>query len=344
MNPVNDRNPGDEVTPRAARRQFLNAKRRNVKQSTYRAYKYPTRHFIEYCEAEQVQTIGNVNSYLMESWVQKREAEDIAPATAQQSVKQVRVFIKWCQNAGLIEPGVYDRTRVPDVDPSDQVSHKTVPEHQADQILDYLATYEYGTRQHVVFQLMWQTAARCSGILALDVDDLDRDDEGPTLDFVNRKSKGTALKNGEKSERLIYLSDSVNDLLEEYISMRRPNIEDKYGRNPLFCTDHGRLSRQRIYKDVVAFTRPCVYSGRCPENKDIDTCEFTKKKRAMSCPVNTSPHPVRRGAITAHLNKGWKKEALSERVDVSVEVLEKHYDARTKEDALERRREYRDLL
>ncbi|WP_279529426.1 tyrosine-type recombinase/integrase [Halospeciosus flavus] len=345
MKPISERDPSEELSPRAARRQFLNVKQKNVKPSSYRAYKYPTKHLVQFCENQGIEAVGEINSYVMETWVQKRESEDISPATAHQSVKLARVFIKWCENAGLIEPGVYDRTRVPNVDESDMVSYETVPAHRANQILDYLSTYEYGTRQHVLFRLMWDTACRASGAVSLDLEDLHRDEEGdPALDFVDRKEKGTSLKNKEKSERRIQLTESLYDLLHEYINLRRHDVTDEYGRKPLFTTEHGRLTRQRAYKNAVAYTRPCVYTGECPAGKDIETCEFTKKKRAMSCPENTSLHPIRRGSITHHINKGIPKEIISERVDVSVEVLEKHYDARTKEDALKRRKEYRDLL
>lgn len=345
MKPRQDRNPREEITIDAARRQFLNAKRGNVKDSTHRAYKYPTRHFADYCAENDVEYIGEVNSYLMESWVQKREAENIKAITAQQTVKHVRVFIKWCENSGLIEPGVYSRTRVPNVEEKEQVSHDVLRAHRAKQVLDFLSTYEYATTNHTLFRLMWDTGCRISGAMSLDLEDIGRDRQGdPTLEFVDRKQQGTPLKNSEKSERIIQISEGLNDLLEDYINRRRPDVTDEYGRNPLFTTGNGRIQRQRAYKNTVVFTRPCVYSGKCPVGKEIETCEFTKKERAMSCPESVSLHPIRRGSITDHINRGWDKEPLSERVDVSVSVLEKHYDARTKEDELQKRKQYKDLL
>jgi hypothetical protein len=64
----------------------------------------------------------------------------------------------------------------------------------------------------------------------------------------------------------------------------------------------------------------------------------------MKCPSSLSLHPIRRGAITYQINRGWPKEKLSERTDVSVEVLEKHYDARTQEEQREGRKQHLDLL
>ena len=53
-------------------------------------------------------------------------------------------------------------------------------------------------------------------------------------------------------------------------------------------------------------------------------------------------HLIRRGSITNHLNQGWPKEKVSERCDVSVSVLEKHYNEQSKEDERETRRKFVD--
>ena len=116
---------------------------------------------------------------------------------------------------------------------------------------------------------------------------------------------------------------------------------DEHGGEPLFTVPGGRLSRQRAYKNNVAVTRPCVSTGECPHERKIKTCEAAQRKeKAPSCPSSASLHPVRKGAITNHINEGWPKEALSERVDVSVDVLEKHYDFRTTETERKQRDQY----
>lgn len=347
MKPAPDRDPSEELTPRAARRQFLNAKRGNVKQSTHRAYKYPTKHLVEYCENNGVESIGEISSHLLESWVQKRENENIKPITAKQTAKLGRVFIKWCQNSGLVEPGLADRIRIPKTTENDEVSRTTVRRDQAQQVLNTLSTYEYATRKHVAFRFIWDTGCRASGAIALDIDDLGTNPENgkPTVDFRNRKRTGTPLKNKNKSERTIMISDDLRSLIQDYIEGRRDDVTDEHGRRPLLTTPTRRVSRQHLYKDTVAFSRPCVYAGFCPDGREVAACEYAQsKKAACSCPENFSLHPIRRGSITDHLNRGFPKEQLSERVDVSVEVLEKHYDAGTHQDALNRREQFRDLV
>jgi hypothetical protein len=130
-------------------------------------------------------------------------------------------------------------------------------------------------------------------------------------------------------------------VLRDYTASRRSTKKDDYGRDPLFTVAGGRLTRQRAYKNIVAFTRPCVIGENCPHNREINTCEAAQRKvKAPSCPSSVSLHPIRKGAITYHINEGWPKEVLSERVDVSVEVLEKHYDFRKNERKRKNRKKY----
>jgi hypothetical protein len=51
-------------------------------------------------------------------------------------------------------------------------------------------------------------------------------------------------------------------------------------------------------------------------------------------------HPIRKGAISHHLNENWAQKQLSERVDVSGDVLEKHYDLRSEERKRKNRAKY----
>lgn len=58
------------------------------------------------------------------------------------------------------------------------------------------------------------------------------------------------------------------------------------------------------------------------------------------CPGSISPHALRRGYVTAARNAGQPKDVTGERVNMSNEVLEKHYDMGTTADKAKRRRGY----
>ncbi|MDL0124689.1 MULTISPECIES: tyrosine-type recombinase/integrase [Halobacterium] len=337
-------NPADEISPRKARREFLNARRGNVKESTYRTYKYPTDHFADFCEENEIESIGKVGGYVIESWKQTRKGE-VKQITLHNNVKTLRVFVRWCEKAELVERGTADRMEIPEVTKEQAVSNESIPLNQAEQILRYLSTYEYASRRHALFKTMWHTGCRISGAIALDVEDVVSDGNGAILRFQNRTVEGTPLKNGNGGERNVTLNEDTHGVLVDYIEGKRPDVTDQYDRKPLFCTGTQRVERQRAYKNFTAITRPCVVTGDCPHDRDIDGCDAaSRKKEAFGCPSSKSLHPIRRGSITYHIERGWPKEKLAERVDVSVEVLNKHYDARSKEQEREGREQFLDLL
>lgn len=346
MKPNQTEDMAEVVSPRQARRQFLTQKRGTVKQSTVRAYKFPTKHFVEFCEEHDVETMSGVNGYVIESWKQQRKSEEIKPITLHNNAKHLRVYTRWAESSDLVEYGLADHMDIPDVPEGDDVSSDVLRLGQAEELLRYLQTYEYASRKHALFYTMWHTGCRISGAIALDVDDLNKGDDGlPILRFRNRKATGTALKNGNSGERNVSIDDSLHGVLNDYLEAKREPVTDDYGREPLFTTASQRLTRQRAYKDFTALTRPCVSSGECSHDKDIDSCEAAQqKKKAFGCPSSPSLHPIRRGSITYQVNRGFPKEKLSERVDVSVDVLSKHYDARTQEQERQGRKEYLDLL
>jgi hypothetical protein len=57
-----------------------------------------------------------------------------------------------------------------------------------------------------------------------------------------------------------------------------------------------------------------------------------------------SPHSIRRGSITHFLSQDVPVEIVGDRMDVSRDVLDKHYDKRSEEVKLEQRRGYLDKI
>jgi len=62
------------------------------------------------------------------------------------------------------------------------------------------------------------------------------------------------------------------------------------------------------------------------------------------CPSSISPHAIRRGAITKHLSNDVPDKVVGDRMNVSLDVLEKHYDRRGEQKKAEQRRDYLDDL
>lgn len=64
--------------------------------------------------------------------------------------------------------------------------------------------------------------------------------------------------------------------------------------------------------------------------------------QASQCPSSRSPHGIRRGSITKHLRDGTPEEIVSDRMNVSGDVLDQHYDRRTEREKIQLRRQFID--
>jgi len=85
-----------------------------------------------------------------------------------------------------------------------------------------------------------------------------------------------------------------------------------------------------------------VIGRDCPHDREVDSCQATDHDDASKCPSSVSPHPIRRGSITHYLNSDVPETAVGDRANVSQDVLERHYDQRTKREKMEQRRQYLD--
>ena len=333
-----------ETAIRKAKRDFLNSKANNLKDSTVRAYRIVVSDFINYCETNGIEAVGNIDGYLIEQWKIKRKDEDqVSPATLKNNLKHLRVFIRWCEATEMLDAGMADKIQIPSITDAQERSDDIVNPEQMQSILNHLEMYQYATRLHAFTKLLWHIGCRISVAIALDVQDF-RPRKG-VIEIRNREQTGTGLKNGNKSERNVTLNDDVVEVLNDYVNGHRLNVTDDHGREPLFTTEAGRMGRNVAYKNFVAISRPCVYDNYCPHNRNVDNCEAAqKKKRAFDCPSSESLHPIRRGSITYHLNQGWPIEQVSQRCDVGVDVLKKHYDSRSLEDTRQQRSQHLDKL
>lgn len=130
------------------------------------------------------------------------------------------------------------------------------------------------------------------------------------------------------------------NVLEDYVDGPREDVTDDYGRDPLLTTTHGRVSRSTVRDTVYRVTRPCWYGEECPHDRDQNECDATGFDGASKCPSSRSPHDARSGAITTHLLEDVPAEIVTDRMDVSQSVLDKHYDRRTEREKMEQRRKY----
>jgi site-specific recombinase XerC len=331
-----------KITPKQAVSDFNDERKGEVAYSTWRNYQYPLKQFVEFCSEREIEHVNDLTGYDLKQFKLKRKNAGIKTVTLKNNLSSLRVFLNWCVQAGLVEPELPDVVQLPKLTDNDIVSDDTISLDRMEDILDYFYKFDYATRQHASFQLMWHTCMRMGTVQAIDLGDYYPGSQ--YIDLHHRPETETPLKNGEKAEREVQLSDVMAEVIDDYIQVHRESVTDEHDREPLFTTEYGRLSDQRIRKNLYAFTRPCHISNGCPHDRDISDCKATKYRHASKCPSSISPHPVRRAAITYHLNRDWPEEKLSERANVSREVLERHYDSRTKQEKRNTRKQYLDNL
>lgn len=325
------------LSPAEGVEMYVEQRRGEVSEKTLHNHKYRLDTFLEFCEEYE---IGNLNSlsgrdiHRYRTW---RRKQGIEKATLKGNLATLRVFLEFAANIEAVEPGLREQVKLPELDRGEEARDVQLNAERAEQILEYLNQFHYASRDHVVLGIVWHTGIRLGTLRAFDVDDFDR--EASCLDVRHRPETGTPLKNKYAAERSIAVGSYYQRVIEDYISHNRDNVEDEYGREPLITSAQGRLSEGAVRTTVYQVTQPCLI-GECPHDRTPETCEATEYGKESKCPSSRSPHGVRRGAITKTLLDGTPEEIVSDRMNVSSEVLEKHYDQRNEREKMEIRREF----
>lgn len=321
-----------------ATEEYIEAQKHNSAESTVQNYTYRLKQFLEFCERAGLEETEELDGRKIEKYKRDRvERDDVNPVTLQQQMRTFRHFIKWCEANELVDDGLADRMIIPGTTPEQRVRNDALDTERAENIIEYLVKFEWATKPHLVFHILWETGMRLGCLRALDVDDWCPGEPG-YLVARHRPRTGTPLKLKEEGERHITVTDErLADALDDYIAQRRPDVTDDYGREPLLATEYGRPSKGTLRETIYKVVQPCRYSGECPHGEEIEVCSMRKHGQRSKCPSSVYPHAIRSGAITEHLNQDVPKEIVSERTNVSQRVLDRHYDERSEEEKRERR-------
>jgi integrase len=292
--------------------------------------------FVEWCEEIGIETVGDFRPLDIDEYHDIR-ADGIAPVTLEGEMATLREFLRYLEGLGAVEDGLSEAVHVPDLDASQRSSNVKLATPEAMEMLGYFRETPAvrGTREHAFLEVLWFSGARQGGIRGLDLRDVYRDES--FVWFKHRPSEGTGLKNNLEGERPVGLPPIVMDVLGEYIENHRVDVQDEYGRAPLFTTRVGRPAGDSVRKWCYLATLPCRHSP-CPHGKERPTCEWPTYAKASKCPSTRSPHQVRTGSITYQLNIGFPPEVVANRVNASIQTIRDHYD---KADKQERRRRQR---
>lgn len=333
----------EPISPERAEKMYLEEREEDASYATLRTIKDGVGLFVEWTGEERIDNMNNIRGRQLrqyKTWC--KDTSDNNTVSLNGILSVLRRFLVYCVKIEAVYPNVPNKTPMPNVPDDEEVCYDKPTDDQVDAALDFLKTHEPCSRRHVEFCIIKELGNRVGAVRAIDVEDVKMDT--PAIRLRHRPEKdypderGTPLKNGKDGQRHQNISQELANLIERYLeSPQRSNSEDKFGRKPLLTTETGRPEITTIRRDLYKLTRPCVYSGDCPHDRNISSCKAVSSRYASECPSSHSPHPLRRWSIENQIESGVSKELLTDRVDVSVSVLNNHYDTRTEE----RKREHR---
>ncbi|WP_311170828.1 tyrosine-type recombinase/integrase [Halobellus ordinarius] len=327
----NDLEPLD---PKAATKLFLEHKAVNCTESTVQNHRYRLKHFLAWCDEEGIDNLNDLSGREIQRYrLWLGEKEDLNKLTIKNMLSGLRVFLKWSASVEAVPENLYTKLMIPRVKRSERSRNELLESERAEEILEYLSKYQYASTEHVIIALLWETGMRVGAANSIDIQDVDCDRE--SLQLEHRPDQGTTLKNGNSGERLIAITTELARLIEDYVETNRDPITDEFGREPLFTTAHGRMHRNSIRRTVYRVTSPCYIDKECPD------CKQDPDKK---CPEAANPHAIRRGSITHFLTNDVPVDIVGDRMNVSRDVLEEHYDERSPEVKAEQRRKYLDNI
>lgn len=329
-----------EWTIRESVSRYLRRRQADATEGSVYGWKYRLKIWVQWCQGVGIQHVGELRPYDMDDYFGLR-SEEVAPSTLEGEMWTLKGWARFLEDLGAVDDGLSDAVRIPDLDPEDRTNDEKLRTERAITLLHYFrhSDQDYGKRRHVFLELAWYTGARKGGLTALDLQDVHLG-ENPYVYFRHRPDTATPLKNKMAGERPVGLHRETADALKAYISDYRYDNRDDHGRQPLLTTYQGRPSGSSVRAWSYLATLPCQHSP-CPHGKEPEECEWTEYSKSSKCPSSRSPHPIRTGAITWMLNRGWPPEDVAERVNADVRTIESHYD---KADPEERRKRLHDRM
>jgi site-specific recombinase XerD len=331
---------GDDLQsldPEEGVERFLQHREPSIRESSMQNARHRLSVFLEWAEEYGLEDLNDLNGRDLSAFVAWRQ-DDVAPITLQKQLSTIRQALRWWSDIEAVEQGLAEKLHAPELPDGAESKDVHLKADRAKRALRYHDRHHYASRDHALLALLWRTGMRRGAVVSLDVDDLDH--EANAVRVEHRPETGTTLKNGTDGERLVYLGPRWFQILADYVeNPDREEVTDDHGRRPLFTTQDGtRPCGGSVYKWCLRALHPCTYA-ECPHGTTPEDCDARGSDGLPAqCPSARSPHAVRRGAITNHLNEETAPEVVSERMDVSLDVLYEHYDARTEREKMQVRR------
>lgn len=314
---------------------YLDDRVNELSDATHQSHGYRLDRFLEWCEQESVDNLNDLTGRSIHEFRTWRRKQDVSPWTLKSQMDTLRVFIRFCERIDGVIGGLADSIDSPSVATQGNRGTDVVSRDKAERILAHLNKFDYASIQHVLTRLLWETGARMGAIRSIDLEHY-----RPREQFVelrHQPESDTPLKNKLKGERDVALSPTTCIVIDDYIEHHRFDIKDSHGRSALLTTRHGRITKNTLRNYIYRVTRPCTYT-ECPHDRDPSECDGMDNQTPYLCPSSSAPHSFRHGAITDFLDRDTEARVVSERCNVTMAVLDQHYNHLTNREKMEIRR------
>lgn len=326
----------ETLCPGEAVEMYLQHRQPELSDKSLENHKYRLDRFLEFCKLHDIDNLNELSGRDLHRFRTWRSKDDITTMSLRTNLATLRVFPESAASIDAVEQGLREKVVLPTVSQEESRDVK-LSEERGERILDHLDQFEYASRDHVIFAVLWHTGNRLGTLRSFDVDDWDP--ETPYLNVRHRPDTETPLKNGQAAERAIAVGEYYAGVINDYVQYNRDDVQDDYGRHPHISSQYGRLSENAVRTTIYRWTRPCMV-GTCPHDREPDTCEAMETSYESRCPSGRSPHGIRRGALTRMLQDGTPEQVVGDRSDVTNDILDQHYDQRTERQRMETRKEF----
>lgn len=328
----------EPLEPEKAVELYLKHRADELAESSLNAHRLRLKHFVRWCDEEDIDNVNVLTGRRLHEYrLWRKDDGGLNRVSVRTQMSTLRALMIFLETIDAVRVGLNDSVDIPTLDADEGVRSVHIDNKQAQRILAHLEKYEYASLRHVIVLLLWRTAIRTGTARSIDVDDVNLDDG--FVKIQHQPESKTPLKNKRDGERYLNLTEKTSGILADWIHERHPKTEDDHGRIPLLGTKFGRVSKGNLRKQVYCATAPQFVDDDC--SCDVEGHEYD---RIHECDDAVSPHALRRGSITWHLREEVPKPVVSERANVSSEVLDAHYNETSLKEQMELRKKHLDNI
>lgn len=335
----------DPISPGDGIDRFLERKETEIRPVTVEEYRNKLGYFQQFCEIRNLDNLNELDGRFLDEYQRWRrkdshnQSEPLSNKTMQDDMYLLQDFIGFLEEIEAVKENLSNKIRIPTLGETEGIRDIDIAANRVEKVLGYLHSYHYASREHVVWAFHAHTGRRPGGLYALDVCDVHLDGNDPYVD-INHRPDETPLKNGKEGESEVGLSGEVPQIFRDYIAQQRIDVTTDSGRRPFLTSTQGRLSKSTMRRYFYKWSRPCAIGDSCPHDKTPETCGAAQSADdASGCESSRPPYALRHGYISQRLQEGLPAHVLSDRCDVSEEIIEKHYDERDETEKRELRQQ-----